>query len=63
MFDAKKLMHSAQPLDALLKFLGGPPLHCLDIAARAKTPSGAGDDDRTDAGVAAQALQRLVEAL
>ena len=35
----------------------------IHAAARAKTPSGTGDDDRTDAGVAAQALQRLVQAL
>ena len=52
-------MHSAQALDALLKTLGGSALHRLHIAARAKAASGAGDDDRADFGIAAQALQRL----
>jgi hypothetical protein len=60
---SRELMHSTQALDPLLKPLGGSALHRLDIAARAKAASGAGDYDRADFGNAGQALERLAQSL
>jgi hypothetical protein len=51
-----QLMHSMQTLDPLLEPLGDAARHRLHAPTGTEAAPGAGDDDRSDTGIAAQAL-------